>query len=67
MIRSRKYRSNLLPTTAGRYFWTEWDTVVTVTKRGGSCYVTPPAKTAVEVKITNNIAGEFLAVVPISV
>lgn len=49
------------PTHAGRWYWSEWDTVVTVyKKRGGRhLYVTPPG--GVEIRITHKIAGGWIA------
>jgi hypothetical protein len=51
-----------VPTHAGRWYWREWDTDVTVyKKRGGKhLYVTPPG--GVEVRITHKIAGGWIAI-----
>lgn len=46
-----------LPTHPGLYYWSEWKSLVQVTMRGHSLYVTPP--NGIEVKITPNIAGKF--------
>jgi hypothetical protein len=51
-----------LPVSPGEYYWDHWRAKVSVVKRGSSLYVTPPCKGAVEVKITPNIAGNFVAV-----
>jgi hypothetical protein len=60
MFRGRSARTGI-PSEPGMYWWDEWDCKVEVKKRGNSLYVTPPAKTAVEVRITNNIAGNFFS------
>lgn len=62
---SRAFIRNLaapLPDKPGRYFWSEWGSLVTVTKRGRSLYVTPPCKGAIEIKITPRSAGIFTEV-----
>ena len=50
-----------LPTAPGCYYWSTWKSLVHVVKRGQALYVTPPGKNGVEVKITPNIAGTFIA------
>lgn len=59
MIRDRGADRTDIPTEPGRYYWSEWKAFVDVVRKGRSLFVTPPASTAVEVKITNNIAGSF--------
>lgn len=51
-----------MPTHAGRWYWSEWNTDVTVyKKRGGKhLYVTPPG--GAEIRITYKIAGGWIAV-----
>jgi len=51
-----------VPTHAGRWYWSEWGTDVTVyKKRGGKhLYVTPPG--GVEIRITPKIAGGWIAI-----
>lgn len=51
-----------LPNEPGTYFWSEWGANVQVTKRGRFCYVTPPGRNRMEIKITKRIAGCFVKV-----
>lgn len=60
----RKRTSRQLPTKPGIYWWSTWKALVEVVKRGSALYVTPPARTAVEVRISPRIAGEFTWVSP---
>jgi len=48
-----------MPTEPGRYYWSEWDAVVTVYRkhRGRQLHVTPPG--GIEIMVTPNIAGKF--------
>lgn len=49
-----------LPTLPGMYFWDAWGSDVEVIKRGRHLYVTPPCKGAVEIRVTEMIAGNFV-------
>ena len=48
-----------MPKVPGDYFWDTWDAVVEVAKRGNSLYVTPPARTSVEIRVSLATAGKF--------
>ena len=52
-----------LPTKPGRYFWSEYGQVVELVKKRGSksLFVTPPIKGAVQIRVTDRIAGTFVA------
>lgn len=52
-----------LPDKPGTYFWDTWGTYVEVYKKPGGrhLYVKPPVPNAVEVRISDRIAGNFIA------
>lgn len=52
-------RTRTVPTEPGEYYWDHWKANVRLVQRGRALYVTPPAKNAVEVRVTPNIAGTF--------
>lgn len=63
-IRKIDYRrlADPIPTKPGRYFWSEYGQVVELTrKRGGKhLYVIPPIAGAIQIRVTNRIAGSFV-------
>jgi hypothetical protein len=48
-----------LPTEPGLYYWSEWDSEVSVYRVGGSLWVNMSCFGFCNVKVTNNIAGTF--------
>lgn len=52
-------RPENLPTTPGTYWWDHWKSLVEVTQRGRSLYVTPPSKSSIEIRVTPRLVGVF--------